>query len=282
MEGRARRGLGVALATARARSAGTVHLLCADEVGLNARRAQEFASPPSVWEVRDRRLVPATPEEHLPSIAPDPQALEFVPVIEQSGAEAVIEHGVVTAEVEGLEVARVVTDAGGAHLEVGVGRHDREAFAIMHSREPVATALARVAAEVRDRRRAGAEPHPLNRIGAERWLRARLIGAPHTVGADVLGVAEPPVARENVKEASPAVAHGRSGDGEELVVVTSVGIDLDLVPFAADARRRVAPEARLVLVVPERDVHPITRSLARSLARPAEIRAVPDDWRDTI
>jgi len=272
----------VALATARARSAETVHVLCADEAGLNSRRAAEFVSPPSVWEVRGRELVPAAVEEHRPSEAPDPAALAFVPTIEEAGAEPVVEHGVVTAEVQGLEIARVVEGTEGPRLEVGVGRHDREAFAIIHSREPVSVALARVAAEVADRRRPGAEPHPLNRIGAERWLRARLLASPATVGATVLTTAEPPVPRDNVKEASPAVAVGRAPDGGELVVVTSVGIDLDLVPFAADARLRVAPGARLLLAVPERDVHPVTTDLAGSLVGPAEVVAVPDNWREVI
>jgi len=277
-----RRGLGVALATARARSAGTVHILCGDEPGLIARRAGEFVSPPEVWEVRGRELTPAFAEPHRPSDVPDPAALALVPTIVGAGAEPVIEHGVITAEVQGLEIARVIVDADGARLEVGVGRHDREAFAIIHGREPVAVALARVAAEVGDHRRPGAEPHPLNRIGAERWLRARLIASPRLIGARVLEAGEPPLPRENVKEATPAVAVGRAEDGSDLVVVTSVGIDLDLVPFAADARLRLAPGARLVIVVPRRDVHPITRDLAGSLMSPAEIVSVPDDWRDTI
>ena len=40
-----------------------------------------------------------------------------------------------------------------------------------------------------------------------------------------------------------------------------------------------APDARLVLVLPERDAHPITRALAASLAAPAEIVTRPGDWR---
>jgi hypothetical protein len=65
-----------------------------------------------------------------------------------------------------------------------------------------------------------------------------------------------------------------------VVVVCSVGIDLDLVPFAADARLAAGrPDARLVLVVPERDAHPVTRELATLLRVPAEIVAVPGEWR---
>jgi hypothetical protein len=63
------------------------------------------------------------------------------------------------------------------------------------------------------------------------------------------------------------------------VVVFSVGIDLDLVPAAADARLALDPDARLLLVVPERDEHPTTRALASSLRAPAEIVTVSRDWR---
>ena len=67
-----------------------------------------------------------------------------------------------------------------------------------------------------------------------------------------------------------------TADGAPVVVVCSVGIDLDLVPFAADARHALAgPDARLVLAVPERDVHPVTRELAARLAEPAEVVPVP-------
>jgi hypothetical protein len=54
-----------------------------------------------------------------------------------------------------------------------------------------------------------------------------------------------------------------------------VGIDLDLVPTAADVRLAAGlPGARLVLAVPERDDHPVTRALAAMLTEPAEVRPV--------
>ncbi|MEY2437109.1 MAG: hypothetical protein QOF97_1945, partial [Acidimicrobiaceae bacterium] len=57
------------------------------------------------------------------------------------------------------------------------------------------------------------------------------------------------------------------------------GIDIDLVPVAADVRLQVNPAARLILAVPERDDHAVTRSLAGLLKRPAEVVAIPGDWR---
>jgi hypothetical protein len=87
------------------------------------------------------------------------------------------------------------------------------------------------------------------------------------------------VPRSNVKDAVPAAAVGVDRHGGSLVVVCSTGIDLDLVPMAADVRLAHAPDARLVLVLPERDAHPVTRSLAAALAVPAEIVTLPGDWR---
>jgi hypothetical protein len=51
------------------------------------------------------------------------------------------------------------------------------------------------------------------------------------------------------------------------------------VPAAAEARLALDPGARLLLVVPERDDHAATRALAQRLTRPAEVVALPGDWR---
>jgi hypothetical protein len=53
--------------------------------------------------------------------------------------------------------------------------------------------------------------------------------------------------------------------------VCSVGVDLDLVPAAADVRLADGRDARLAVVVPERDVHPVTVALAAALVQPAEV-----------
>ena len=83
-----------------------------------------------------------------------PEHLRFVDDIVAAGASVVVEHGVVTGEVRGLEVCRVVDVADGettgVRLEVGVGAHDREAFAIIHGDVPTRDALAGVVAAVAD------------------------------------------------------------------------------------------------------------------------------------
>ncbi len=67
---------------------------------------------------------------------------------------------------------------------------------------------------------------------------------------------------------------GHDEADQPLVVVCSVGIDLDLVPFAADARLALDPSARLVLAMAERDVHSVTRRIVDRLVDSAEIVAV--------
>jgi len=183
----------------------------------------------------------------------------------------------------GLEVCRAIVDDDpissgepGARLDVGIGEHDREAFRLVHGDGPVDAALAQVVTEVAAHRRPGAPPHALNRLARERALRRRLVAEPSLVGLRSLTPAPPPVARTNLSDAVPCVALGTDGSGTPVVVVCSAGIDLDLVPFAADARDALAgSDVRLLLAVPDGDDHPVTRELAARLAVPAEVVPVP-------
>ena len=58
------------------------------------------------------------------------------------------------------------------------------------------------------------------------------------------------------------------------MVVCSVGIDLDLVPFAVDARQMHlpdSPDATIVLLVPERDASPVTLRVAEQAVGPVRV-----------
>ncbi len=235
--------------------------------------------PPTVWWLNGRELHRVEPEPLSPPPAPHSQALALAPVLESAGADVVLEHGVVVGEILGLEIARVVVDEFGARIEVGVGRHDREAFATVHGDLPTEAALAEVIATVRRHRAGAAEGHPLKRLAAERWLREVVIAHPDMVGAAALDRVQGTRPRTNLKEPVPAAAVGTDVDGRPLVVVSSVGVDLDLVPTAADVRLASEPDARLVLAVPERDDVPATRALAGSLLHPADVVALPGNWR---
>ena len=113
-----------------------LHVVSDESGGVLARRAAEFEMPITIWAADGRALRRVTPEP-LATPAPAPQSHEALrQLIIDGGAEPVVEHGVLTGEVRGLEVCRVVDDpdSGMTRLEVGVGAHDREAFQMLHGR----------------------------------------------------------------------------------------------------------------------------------------------------
>ena len=109
-------------------------------------------------------------------------------------------------------------------------------------------------------------------------MRSVLIARPELVGAAELRAVGSAIPRANLKEAGVASAVGTDLDGEPLVVTCSTGVDLDLVPSAADDRLTHAPCARLVLAVPTKDALPVTTDLAAHLLEPATVVPVGDDW----
>jgi hypothetical protein len=272
---RPERGLGAAMAWALRQGATGLQLVAESATGLLARRAAAFTLPISVWHAEGRVLLPALAEP-LPEPPPVPAAhRDFIDVIVQSGAVPHEEFGVLSGEVRGLEVCRVVDDPylHTIRLEVGVGVHDREAFAALHGDQPAPVALARVVEAVTKYRVLGLTGHPLGRLAQERLLRARLVDAPELIGAEAVVLAEPPVPRVNLKDPVPCVAVATIG-GERVAVVCSMGVDLDAVPFAVDARAAVGLE-RCLLVVPTRDAIPVQHLLAAAV-RPSVV-IVPVD-----
>jgi hypothetical protein len=276
------RSLGPALVWAERLDAGDVHLV-ADPApaGALARQAALFADPaPAVWAVEGTALVPARPAP-VPPRTEAPSPPELVDLLIDAGVEIVVEGGVLRGEVNGLEVARIVageTSAGvpldAPLLEVGVGKADRELTAMVHGGMTPVDQLTRVVEIVRRHRRPNAPRHPLNQLVPDRWLRAVLCRHPAQVGVGALRPAEGPRPRQNLTERDIAVAVG-----EDVVVACTVGISVDLVPAAADARAALDPGARLILAVPARDDHPGTRRLAARLSHPAEVIGIPGDWR---
>ncbi|HVE45257.1 MAG TPA: hypothetical protein VNA57_00725 [Acidimicrobiales bacterium] len=277
-EERPERALGGALVWAARSHIEQLHVLAEGEeaAGVLARRAAAFRRPPQVWTISGRTVTPAVPAPPLSEEPPTDAHLAFAAMFAAAGAEAVVEHGVLVAEVLGLEVGRVID----GRLDVGVGKHDREAQRLVHVDRPPEEALRAAVAAVREVRRAGAPVHEMNRLAHERWLRSVVMASPQMVGAASLAPLPEPVSRQGLRMAAPAPAAGLDADGRPLVVVCSTGIDVDLVPTAADARLGHDPTARLVIVVPEADDHPVTRDLAAQLADPAEVVAITGDWRD--
>lgn len=278
------RAFGSALVWAGRRGAEVVNVVAERDAGVLARRAACFADPPLVWTVDGTSLVLAEPDP-VPEAPAAPSAPALAELLVDSDLEVIVEHGVVRGEINGLEVARIVherTTAGEPIdeplLEVGVGQADRELTGMLHGALSPVEQLARVAEIVRTHRRPGAQTHPLNQLVPERWLRAHLVADPQRIGLDRLRPVQPTIPRANLRELGIAVAVGDAG-GRPVVVACSVGVDLDLVPAAADARLALDPGARLLLVVPARDAHPVTVDLAARLAVPAEVVPLEGDWR---
>jgi hypothetical protein len=268
------RALGGALGWARRHQIRQLHVLVEDDVASDlARRARAFAAQPNIWRVRGRSLTVAEPAPLAPR-APSLDGLATVmAAIEAGGAEVIVEHGAVMGEVLGLEVCRVVD----GRLQVGVGKHDREAHLLAHGERPALEALPEVVQEVLRFRRPDAPVHQANQLAQERWLRSvvcarpELLGLPSTAS---LRKVPSPVPRPDLRRPAPAPAAG-----EDVLVVCSTGVDVDLVPGAADAWMAEGQPSRLLLAVPEGDDHPLTYDLAASLVHPAEVVTVRKDWR---
>lgn len=282
------RSLGGALAWFLRNGVGTMNLVLRDEpsAAIASRRAVLFTNPVRVW-----RSTSAGPVEVQPGATPtvgqavDPESELFEPLLREAGLDVVVEDGIMRGEHLGLEVARVAPledPADGSprvELRVGVGRFDQEASALVNEHRSPLDTMKAARDLVARHRRGGVGVHPANQLVPERWLRSVVIADPSLIGASDLVSVEPVPPRANLREQSVAPMLGHDLDGRQIVAVASCGVDLDLVPAAADARAAHAPDARLVLVTPERDRHPITVELAGALRSPAEVVAVPDDWK---
>jgi hypothetical protein len=295
-DGESAMSLGAALGWAENNQVGELHILvdltrddAKGEMGngvavrVMARRAQTFRGRPVVWSVVGRELQRVSPADVAdPARAADlpADAGRWEALLVAHGVQPVIEHGVLRGDVLGLEVVRLVGDEEqGWRLAVGVGDHDRDARQEMRPDEDPVAALDQVVALVRAWRRPGARLHPANTLAPERWLRSIVASRPHLAGAADLVPLAPPVERTDLRHRSPAPAAGTDLDGRPAVVVCSTGVDVDLVPAAADSRLLDGRAARLAIVVPEGDDHPITRRLAGRLEDPPDIVTVSRDWK---
>ena len=280
--GRHERSLGPALMWALRNNAKALKLFSSESAGDLARIATHFDFVIEVFEVDAAGVacvaVPKIVEKIEVSVA-DEMFAEF---IKSAGADVVREHGVISGEVCGLEVCRVVratdsSDLGGAgesELEIGVGAHDRETFKLLHGRTATIESLRKVIAEVAARRAVGAQVHPLNRLARERLLRHYVCQSPQLVGAKSLQVAQPPIVRTNLKDVVPCCAVGMSLTGEKMVVIFNVGVDPDVVSFGADARGQINGSAELIFAMPTRDIVPAVERVAQMLRRPVRFVGV--------
>ena len=240
-----------------------IHLVVDNDSGLLARRAALFDVDITVWHADERVLLPALAEPHLPTTQAKPEHLAFTELIQSSGADALVEHGIVVGEVRGLEMCRVVDDvvSGVARLEVGMGVNDREAFAMVHGELPTEQALRNVIDAVATHREPGANVHPFNQFGSERMHRWRALQDPTSIGFSRLDPVDPPVKRTNLKDAVPCAAIGSTDSGNLSAAVFVHGVDLDVVPFAVDTASRLGID-EVTVVARRQDITPSIERLA--------------------
>ncbi|MEX0767774.1 MAG: hypothetical protein WD029_04805 [Microthrixaceae bacterium] len=281
------RALSAALIWAAQQPAQKLTVFTDDRAGELARFASYFQLAEQSIELRwiqgsESRTVPA---QSVPEAAamPQRQALLEQQLLDE-GLEVVHEHGVTRGELLGLEVARLVvwpSEFGGddeLHLEVGVGRFDRDAHAAVRPDQSAVEDLSHTVSIIRDHRFPAAPSHAVQRLSRERWLRATLIEQPALVGATELTALGMTSEATGLRDPFPAAALGTAVDGSPLLVVCSCGVDLALVPLAADLREQVNSDASLLLALPMKDHHVATKWLASMLRRPSELIDLAVGW----
>jgi hypothetical protein len=260
-----------------------------DEAALTARRVRGLDPAVRVWQISGRSLVTAEAAPITP--APDPpDAPELVTALRAAGLDVVTEYGVVTGEVKGLEVARIVPGDPAPHLVIGVGVFDQGAFSALHAdraldgvddRDRLVADLVAVRDRIASHRGPGADPHLANRLVRPRWLRAAALAAPHLVGLRSLQPVPLPDPRGGLNEHAPAAALGRDASGASALAVFSVGVDLEMVPIASDLLAAHRAE-RVLLVLPRRDMHPAMGRAATRLAVPTTLVALEGEWSQVV
>lgn len=260
------RALGAAMLWTVRSGADGIGVVATDRAGVLARQTEHFSLPIEVFTVAGGAVTPAQPVAHS-RVEPSGGHLVLAERIRRATADVVIEHGVVAGEVLGLEVCRVVDEDAGPRLRVGVGAHDRETFQMVHGDDADVTQLARVVAEVTELRRDPERRHPLARLAAERAMRHRALVDPRRVGMSELDAVEPPLRRDNVKDAVPCCALGTGIDGRRAVVVFAGGLEPLLLPFAADAVDRIDRTAELRVATTEKSMIPTVVQLAALMRR---------------
>jgi hypothetical protein len=265
--------LGGAVVWAHRQNLRNLHILLDHLAPADVTRVASLSNPPTLWQISGRTLAPARPGNVEPEPVSEDHLRLFSALITDAGAELVVDHGVIRAEVLGLEVGRITTDENEVPwLEVGVGKHDRLANAMLGHDRDIAASLKNAVGSVESRRRHDAGTHPANQLSRERWLRCIVRAQPSLVGVNVPLHSIESLRPAALKQLDPALLLGNG-----VLVACSVGVDLDAAIDAATVRARIDPTLKLLLVIPEHDVFDAQRIVIASIPN-AEIVTVPGTW----
>ena len=244
-----------------------------------ARRAEPLRIDIEVLNVDGASLSAAEPSPPQQPPELSAELWQSAAVIADAGLTVIDDHGRLIGEILGLEIARVEppspTDPSSEPaLHVGIGEADRQLHGYIHGHLDDVEKLRQAASIVAGLRRPGNGMHPLGLLARPRWLRSILITDPSKAGLGELEAVVPLRANPGVFDTEPAAAYS---SGDRVTVVCSAGVDLDLLPEAADYRQRVDPESKLLLVLPERDVKLATWGVI-DMVENTQILAVEPPW----
>ncbi len=268
--------IGPAMLAASKNKATKVSILVGDAatVGTAVRHASQLDPTPTVFLVEGTDIVAAAADPLPNAVEPDTNDLDVAGLAyEVHQLETVVEAGIVRGELLGLEVSRVVDGV----VEVGVGRFDREAGSMLRGTAVSTDALADALELVRPHRTAEALPHPLNRMGRERWLRSIAVADPSILGLATLVSVETVAERENLLDPFVAGALGLGIDGDSVLAVFAAGLDTTALSHAADLVARYTPD-RVVVAIPEADMLPALTALYPLLAVPTTVVGMSAPW----
>ena len=215
-----------------------LQLLAGHGTGVLARRAAHFRLPIDVWHVEDRALLPAVAE---PAVAPAAPSAPTSPSSRRSPPAARSPTSS-TASCQGRCAGSRSVGSWTTRTPVPCGWRSVSAPTIARP-SPSSTATCPPSRRwpawsmPSAAHRSPGAPHPLNRLAPERLLRWRLEQEPSLIGLASLTPTQPPVPSPRASRiALRARRSGGGPTGHEVLVVCSVGVDLDLVPYAIDAR----------------------------------------------
>ncbi len=260
---------GAIIAAARANATGLRlyadgHLINEDD----ARRASRCAIQTTCYSLIGRvasLVVPidVSPPTTLADLPADEQT--FLDVIVGSGAVAVVENGVLRAEVRGLEVGRVIREAETDRpmLQVGVGKHDRLAQSMMNSSTDLAVTLRNAVETVEKLRVPGAPSHPANTASRSRWLREMVITDPVRFGFEAPMVRLASTVPVDLKQSTVAALLANH-QSHSVVVGCVATVDLDAPTDLLDVAHLAGCD-RVMLVIPNDHDVPALRTLCATL-----------------